>query len=141
MNDRPQFRLHASVVVRDGPRILLVQEAKAACRGKWNLPGGHIDHREEIPIAAARELREETGLELSLMGLIGIYRGDQSFRFVFLAEIGQSQPVAGDEILAIRWATVQEAEMFPDQELLSPKMFRKIMADVRCNTMHSISFD
>ncbi len=126
MSDRSLFRLHASVVVCDGARILLVQEAKAVCRGKWNLPGGHIDHGEEIPVAAARELREETGLELSMMGLIGIYRGDQSFRFVFRAEIEGNEPVAGDEILAVCWMTVGEAEKLAMMNWWPRRCFEKL---------------
>ena len=67
---RPQFRLIASVVVpNQAGGILLVQEAKVAYRGQWNLPGGHIDHGEAPITAAIRELREETNITAEMCGL------------------------------------------------------------------------
>ncbi|MFP4038267.1 MAG: NUDIX hydrolase [Candidatus Nanohaloarchaea archaeon] len=57
---------------------LLIQEAKEHVKGKWNLPSGGFskaeeDHEETIREAAVRETREETGLEVEVEGLIGIY--------------------------------------------------------------------
>lgn len=57
-------------VFEDG-RIALVQRSDS---GKWGLPGGMIDWGEDIPTAAVRELKEETGLELvKIRRLVGVY--------------------------------------------------------------------
>lgn len=60
----------ALVVVEHEGRILLVQEAKDVCRGLWFLPGGRTAPGESIPETAVREAREESGLDVDLLGLL-----------------------------------------------------------------------
>lgn len=61
-------------VLPDG-RIVMIQRRDS---GKWGLPGGMVDWGEDIPHAAKRELREETGLNLiKIKSLRGIYSDPQ----------------------------------------------------------------
>ncbi|MBN1658642.1 MAG: NUDIX domain-containing protein [Anaerolineae bacterium] len=60
----------AVVVVEEAGRFLLVEEAKPSCHGTWFLPGGHVEPGETVLDAAAREAREEGGLEVALAGLL-----------------------------------------------------------------------
>lgn len=57
-----------AVVLDDENRILL---KKDPVRG-WELPGGHVESGESIPEAVAREVREETGIEIEVVKLCGI---------------------------------------------------------------------
>lgn len=58
-----------SVTVRDEDRVLLIQRAGGRDAGRWDLPAGHPEHDERAPDAAARELREETGLAVEIEDL------------------------------------------------------------------------
>ena len=48
----------------EDPRILMGQRRGAHGGGTWSFPGGHLEFGETTHFAAARELREETGIEL-----------------------------------------------------------------------------
>lgn len=59
------------VIEKDG-KYLLVQEAKEKCYKKWNVPAGHLDFNESIEQGAIREIKEETGCDVELNGILYI---------------------------------------------------------------------
>jgi 8-oxo-dGTP diphosphatase len=62
----PSFTIGAACVIeRDDGELLLV---RVVYRDRWGLPGGLINRREEIDVCARREVREETGLAVDLVG-------------------------------------------------------------------------
>jgi 8-oxo-dGTP diphosphatase len=56
-----------------GREVLLVQRGHGALAGLWSLPGGHIEPGESPRAAALREVREETGVEAALGGLVDLH--------------------------------------------------------------------
>lgn len=135
------FRLHSSAAILDATgRLLLVQEQKKASYGKWNLPGGHIDHGESPVAAALRETAEETHLSLQPSHLLGIYATHRATRFVVVCPYdGKVEPRAGDEILAVRWFAPAEILAMPDDQLVAPVILRQILADLAANRQMPLS--
>jgi mutator protein MutT len=71
------FYLNHKVVAGTVPeadgRILLTRRAINPAHGKWTFPGGYVDWGEAVEAAAVRETLEETGLDVALDGLLGVY--------------------------------------------------------------------
>jgi len=59
-------------VVLGGDMVLMIQRGKPPRQGSWSLPGGAQELGETIHEAARREVREETGLEIEIFGLIDV---------------------------------------------------------------------
>jgi 8-oxo-dGTP diphosphatase len=62
-----------TVIRMPDERIVLVRRAIEPGYGKWVFPGGYVDRGEEITLAAMREAREESGLEVRIDRLLNIY--------------------------------------------------------------------
>lgn len=91
-----------------GADVLLIRRAKPPRRGEWSLPGGRLEWGETLAHAALRELREETGVEARLCGLVdavdGIFTSRESgtiwahYALIdFAARWISGEPKAGDD--------------------------------------------
>ncbi len=61
----------------------------------WCLPGGHVDPYESFAQAAVREVREETGLEVELTRLVGLYSRPGWSQGIYHLALFAAQPVGG----------------------------------------------
>lgn len=99
----------AAGVLLPGPRgILLVRRKYPPAEGAWCLPAGFMEYGETPEHCAVREVREETGLEVRLGTLFGVYAGfdDPRVRAVLIlytAERAGGRLRPGDDALAARW--------------------------------------
>jgi 8-oxo-dGTP diphosphatase len=59
------------VVVDGDGRLLLIRRARAPGAGRWSLPGGRVEPGEDDATALRREMREETGLDVTVGPLVG----------------------------------------------------------------------
>lgn len=61
------------VLIERDSRILLICRSHSPFQGTWNLPAGFVEEDENPSEAASREVLEETGLQVKITGLAGIY--------------------------------------------------------------------
>ncbi|MDP6495791.1 MAG: NUDIX domain-containing protein, partial [Dehalococcoidia bacterium] len=69
-------KVAATAVVEQDEKVLMVRRLVQPGLGLWSLPGGYVDRGEVVERAAAREVLEETGLQVDITNLIGIFSED-----------------------------------------------------------------
>jgi 8-oxo-dGTP diphosphatase len=69
--------LTVDAVIIQNKSVVLVMRKNPPFKGSWALPGGFVEYGETVEIAAIRESKEETGLDIGLDGMVGVYSDPQ----------------------------------------------------------------
>jgi 8-oxo-dGTP diphosphatase len=127
-------RLGCAVLVEYGERLLLGERAKDPFRGKWVIPGGGVRFLENFGEAAAREIQEETGIEIELDGIVDVQEivtpPDEHRVVIYCKAIykrGELRP--GSDLAAARFFTKTEMKNLVAQQQVTPtveKVLRKM---------------
>ncbi len=109
--------LAASVCVRRGLEVLLIQRGKEPGLGKWAFPGGKVVWGETTQQAALRELQEEAGISARLGPMIGLYEvihADIHFAIAcYYADKPEGQIKAGSDAAEARWVAISQISELP----------------------------
>ena len=104
-----------TVIVRDAQNRVLIGRRVDAARygGRWCLPGGYIEYEESFLDTAHREVREETGLEIRLGGIVNVVSNllddlHHTLVVILLAEVAGGRAEAADDLDALRWVDPAE---------------------------------
>ncbi|GAA1663085.1 NUDIX domain-containing protein [Glycomyces endophyticus] len=118
-------------VTDEAGRVLLIQRSD---NGDWALPGGGHDLGERIAMTAVREAKEETGLDVEVTGIVGLYTdpghlieyGDgevrQQFSIAFRARVTGGSIATSSESTRVAWIGVEELDRLP----INPSMRLRI---------------
>ncbi len=59
-------------MVLDGDRVLLIRRDREPLKGEWSIPGGALELGETLEAGVRREIAEETGLEVRVLGMVEV---------------------------------------------------------------------
>jgi ADP-ribose pyrophosphatase YjhB (NUDIX family) len=104
-------KIAAAVLALVGDKLVMIKRGVEPAIGRWSFPSGFVDRGEAVEHAAVREVREETGLDVTLAGLVGLYSwaGSPTVLAVYAAEVAGGELKAGHDAL--------EAALFHPDEL------------------------
>lgn len=108
---RPMVGVGAILFRRD--RVLMAQRGKDPLKGWWSLPGGALELGESLKDAICREVLEETGLEVSPLGVLEIFerimrdhQGVPEYHYVlidYICKVTGGQLCPGDDVDQVEW--------------------------------------
>lgn len=109
-------KVGVGVLLLKDDQILLVRRAMMPQAGKWSIPAGYLDYGEDPKLTAAREVFEETGLEVQITDVFDIYHnpeaiddGGASVFILYRAHLVGGDLKAGDD--------ADDVDFFPSDDL------------------------
>ncbi|MBU0586471.1 NUDIX hydrolase [Candidatus Micrarchaeota archaeon] len=104
----------ADIVLIRKEEVLLVRRGVEPFKGMWAVPGGRIEDDETLEECCLREMKEETGLDVKIEKLIGVYSNPKRdprkvIAVVYLCGIvGGEMKAQEGEILEVKWFKLSE---------------------------------
>ena len=125
-------------VIEKNGKILLVQEKQEKCYGKWNLPAGHLDSNESIMQGAIREIKEETGCDVELTGIVNlanrIMEDDIFVCIVFTTKLlKENIKINPEEILDVKWWSIDDVLNNMDKDLRDLNFIKQPIRNIEEN--------
>lgn len=124
----PLVGVAAAVFDGDG-RVLLVQRRRPPRAGSWGLPGGLLELGERLVDGAAREIKEECGVDVVIGGIAGIFEpithdenGRIEYHYVVIdywAAYAGGVASAQDDAAAVAWVQLDQLgsyQLHPDSQ-------------------------
>jgi 8-oxo-dGTP diphosphatase len=109
----PDPKVAVVVLIRENDQVLLVQRIFDPQKGHWTLPSGFVDAGEDPRLAAQRECREETGLEINDLKLLDViysheYPRGASILLLYEAEILSGTLRPGDDAGQVGYFSIDQ---------------------------------
>lgn len=138
--DRNHFVSVAGLVLNDRNEVLLV---KSPLRG-WEFPGGMVESRESLQSALKREVLEESGATIEIIGFSGVCKNIEKdiVNIDFTCRYIGGKLTTSDESLEVRWFTPKAALEAVTNSLTMKRLINMLSADdkVHCFAFTKIPF-
>ena len=104
----------SGIIINDMGKWLVVEKAYSGLKGKWSLPAGFVQQGESIDEALIREVKEETNIDVGVLGLVafrsGVINDDISDNMAILYARAKTDEiiVQQQELHDVQWLTAEE---------------------------------
>jgi 8-oxo-dGTP diphosphatase len=112
-------------VILDGDRVLLIKRGQEPLKGEWSLPGGAVESGETLDAALAREVREETCLDVVVGPVVDVLdsirrdaEGRAEYHYIIIDYACRVRPGAtsvaacGSDAADVDWVSVADLERY-----------------------------
>ena len=110
-------------MILQGDKVVLVERGREPLKGRWSLPGGVVEAGELVEDALRREVKEETGLEVKVIGLVEVFEriqrdaaGRPEYHYVlldYLCEPLGGRLQAASDVARAEWVPRGETGRYP----------------------------
>lgn len=131
-------RASTGVFIVNGPSVLLAIRKEKPHKGKLDVIGGFLEFNEDPIAGLKREVKEETGLSIKNISLIGVYCGlyneDVSYcTLMYIAEIKSGTLIPGDDVASLVWHPIKDV---PTKDFAWPWM-KDALTELKARTENS----
>jgi mutator protein MutT len=136
MTNSPRPAIGVSAIIFDEhERVLLIQRGKPPAAGFWHVPGGKLEVGESLVEGVRREVKEETGLDVTIGPIMAVVeRRQEGFHYViidflaYLIDPANTNIIPADDASAAAWVAENELSHYPIAEGLLPILERARLA-------------
>lgn len=119
-----------AIIVNEEQKWLVVKKTYSGLKGVWSLPAGFVQEGETIDMAAVREAKEETGIDIQIEGLVGfrsgVIRGEISDNMAMLL----ARPLQEGQQVVVQEREIEVAEWLSPEELLEREDSSKLLKEI-----------
>lgn len=128
-------------IIQRDDKYLLIQEAKAECRGRWWTPTGHVESGESLLAGVIREIKEECGFDVKPTGIVLIAeQNERDYLGIYFATEIMTDKLSynSEEILDAKWFSHEEILAMQEQ-IRIPKILLAAIDNLRAGKVVPMS--
>jgi 8-oxo-dGTP diphosphatase len=138
LHKSPSLTVDAVITCEDNS-VVLIKRKKDPYKDSWALPGGFVEYGETVEKAVLREVKEETGLEITLCGIVGVYSDPErdprghTVTVCYLAEIAGGELNADTDaadVACIKKSEILKRKLAFDHNLIIKDAFKLINCEI-----------
>jgi ADP-ribose pyrophosphatase YjhB (NUDIX family) len=136
----------AGLVIDENGKWLVVKKKYSGLKGMWSLPAGFVNAGETVDEAVIREVREETGLDTTIKGIIGVRSGviqhdisDNMMIFLLENEETSSMEMEEAELCDVQWKSPLELLEDEKTSVMVHEMIKRMGSQHELNMIEGIN--